>query len=79
LSAVPHFSTLLVVLPAIVVAISIPVGDLIESAIKRDLKVKDASQLIPGHGGVMDRFDSWIFVSPIMYYFLVIRMYFVAR
>ena len=72
---VPHFSTLMVLSLAIVVALSIPIGDLIESAIKRDLKVKDAGNLIPGHGGAMDRFDSWIFASPIMYCFLLLTSF----
>lgn len=52
-------------------AIVAVIGDLTASAIKRNNDIKDYSKLIPGHGGILDRFDSIIFVSPIVYYLLV--------
>ena len=44
------------------------VGDLAASAIKRNQNIKDYGKLIPGHGGILDRFDSVIFTAPIIYY-----------
>ena len=52
------------------------VGDLAASAIKRNQGIKDYGKLIPGHGGILDRFDSVIFTAPVIYYmslFLLVR------
>ena len=55
-------------LVALAVAVAAPLGDLCESLIKRDLDVKDMGTVLPGHGGLLDRFDSLLFVLPTVYY-----------
>ena len=67
-----EISLVLSIVLGVVIGIFGQIGDLIESKIKRDAGVKDSGNIIPGHGGVLDRFDSIIFVVPFVYIILLL-------
>ena len=68
------FASYLTAVDALALGLVAPVaavlGDLVESLMKRDVRIKDTSHALPGHGGMLDRFDSVLFVAPLVYYYL---------
>lgn len=64
----PHFEPLQLILTGLIVGVGGQVGDLVISYIKRDIGIKDMGVVISGHGGILDRVDSMIFVAPIFFH-----------
>ncbi|EQA46881.1 phosphatidate cytidylyltransferase [Leptospira broomii serovar Hurstbridge str. 5399] len=62
-----------VLLISLILSIVGVIGDLLESAMKRDAKVKDSGNLIPGHGGILDRADALLLTVPMLYFYLQIK------
>jgi phosphatidate cytidylyltransferase len=59
----------------VLVAVFGPLGDLVESQLKRNFGVKDSGNIIPGHGGILDRLDSFIICAPVVYLYFILEKF----
>lgn len=72
LNFIPLFHLLII---SLIIGIFGQIGDFVESSFKRGAGLKESSFIIPGHGGILDRFDSLLFVSPLVYYYIKFIIY----
>ncbi len=73
---VPEIPLIHNIVAGVIVGVLGQIGDLAESLLKRDACVKDSSNILPGHGGLLDRFDSILFVAPSLFVYLCVIIYF---
>jgi phosphatidate cytidylyltransferase len=64
----PPFDTARAIVLGAIICVAAPVGDLVESMLKRDVDVREMGTLVPGHGGVLDRIDSMLIAAPLFFY-----------
>jgi len=60
------------IIAGIIIGVISQLGDLVESLLKRNMKAKDAGNLLPGHGGILDRIDSHLLIAPVAYFLIVL-------